>query len=264
MQEEVAEKKQEKGKQALKPRNRFNQVLAGIMVNAIYEMRNYPVVLINTVLSPLSFLILIGFVSHGSLLGEAVLGGFIMTMFSSGTSLQGDLSHHKNDFKLQDMVVSSPASWQVYVTGMAISEIVYSLPALLVLGILALIFVHTTIAGLFEIIAVMIMMLLASIALGYTFATLSSDIVQSFAYSRLISTLFSTLPPVYYPISYIPKPFQYLAYLSPTTYAAELAQAAAGYLSLSFTNVLIDWTVLIATTIVLAAIAASKARWREI
>jgi ABC-2 type transport system permease protein len=262
--EEIGQEKQLAPRPRPKPRNRFSQVAAGILVNAIYEMRNYPVVLINTVLSPLSFLILIGFVSRGTLLGEAVLGGFIMTMFSSGMSLQGDLSHHKNDFKLQDMVVSSPATWQVYVFGMAASEIIYSLPALLVLTILGVIFVHTTIGGLIEIFAVMVMMLLASIALGYTFATLSSDIVQSFAYSRLLSTLFSTLPPVYYPITYIPMPFQYFAYLSPTTYAAELAQSAAGYISLSSANVLLDWTVLIATTVVLTVIAASKARWREV
>jgi ABC-2 type transport system permease protein len=262
--EEINQEKQLAPRPRPKPRNRFSQVAAGILVNAIYEMRNYPVVLINTVLSPLSFLILIGFVSRGTLLGEAVLGGFIMTMFSSGMSLQGDLSHHKNDFKLQDMVVSSPATWQVYVFGMAASEIIYSLPALLVLVILGVIFVHATIGGLIEIFAVMVMMLLASIALGYTFATLSSDIVQSFAYSRLLSTLFSTLPPVYYPITYIPMPFQYFAYLSPTTYAAELAQSAAGYISLSSANVLLDWTVLIATTVVLTVIAASKARWREV
>ncbi len=245
-------------------RNRFSQVLAGIMVNAIYEMRNYPVVLVNTVLSPLSFLILIGFVSRGSLVGQAVEGGFIMSMFSAGMSLQSDLSHLKNDFKLQDMVVSSPASWQVYVLGMAISEIVYSLPALIVLTILAFLFINTTIFGGLQILAVLLMMLLASIALGYTFATLSSDIVQSFAYSRLLSTLFSTLPPVYYPITYIPMPFQYLAYLSPTTYAAELIQAASGYLTISFTTEVTDWIVLIAVTIVLTAIAASKARWRDV
>jgi ABC-2 type transport system permease protein len=263
-QEELGEDKGRVEKTPIKPPNRFNQILAGIMVNAIYEMRNYPVVLINTVLSPISFLILIGFVSRGSLLGEAVLGGFIMSMFSSGMSLQGDLSHHKNDFKLQDMVVSSPATWQVYVFGMAASEIVYSLPALFVLGILAAIFIHTTPLGVLEISTVMVMMLLTSIALGYTFATLSSDIVQSFAYSRLLSTLFSTLPPVYYPITYIPQPFQYLAYLSPTTYAAELAQGAAGFLPLSLQTVLIDWAVLIVTTVVLTVIAASKARWREV
>jgi ABC-2 type transport system permease protein len=264
LQEELKTREKELSRETLKPRNRFSQILAGILVNALYEMKNYPVVLVNTVLSPLSFLILIEFVSHGALLGEAVEGGIIMTMFSSGMSLQSDLSHLKNDFKLQDMVVSSPVSWQVYVFGMASSEIIYSSPALAVLIILAALFIHTTVVGMFQIIVVMLMMLLASIALGYTFATISSDIVQSFSYSRLLSTLFSTLPPVYYPITYIPQPFQYLAYLSPTTYAAELAQSAAGFLPLSLDSALVDWAVLISVTIVLAVIAASKARWREV
>ena len=81
-------------------------------------MRNYPVVLANTVLSPLSFLILITFVSRGALLGEAVMGGLLMSMFGAGMALQGDMAHLKNDFKLQDMVVSSPTSWITYVSGM--------------------------------------------------------------------------------------------------------------------------------------------------
>ncbi|MDG6995622.1 MAG: ABC transporter permease [Nitrososphaerota archaeon] len=227
-------------------------------------MRNYPVVLLNTVLSPLSFLLLIVFVSHGSLIGEAVEGGFIMSMFSSGVSLQGDLSHLKNDFKLQDMVVSSPTTSQTYVLGMAVSELVYSLPALIVLIILGGYFIHFSFVGALEFLAVLFMMFLTSIALGYTFATFSSDIVQSFAFSRLISTLFSTIPPVYYPITYIPMPYRYFAFLSPTTYAAELAQNAAGYLPLPILTTVIAWVVLIGVTVVLTLIARSKARWREV
>ncbi len=108
-----------------------NQLLASILVNSIYEMQNYPVVLLNTVLSPLSFFVfLIFFVSKGTLLGVGIIGGLIMTMFSSGTSLQSDLSHLKNDFKLQDMVVGSPTPAWIYVTGMAISELIYSSPAI--------------------------------------------------------------------------------------------------------------------------------------
>src|SRR5579885_3710131 len=126
----------------------LNQIIAGILVNSIYEMKNYPIVLINTVLSPLSFLILIVFVSRGSLLGDAIVGGFIMSMFSNGIALQGDLSHLKNDFKLQEMVVSSPASAGAYVAGMAMSELVYSSPALFVLGLLAIFFIK---AGLLSI-----------------------------------------------------------------------------------------------------------------
>ena len=56
-----------------------------------------------------------------------------MTMFSSGTSLQGDLSHLKNDYRLQDMVVASPARAGVYVAGMTVSELIYSSPAIAIL-----------------------------------------------------------------------------------------------------------------------------------
>jgi hypothetical protein len=122
-------------------RSLFNQIAAGILVNSVYEMRNYPIVLLNTVLSPLSFLILIVFVSRGALIQDAIVGGFIMSMFSNGIALQADLSHLKNDFKLQDMIVSSPASAAAYVAGMAMSELVYSSPALFVLGLLAILFI---------------------------------------------------------------------------------------------------------------------------
>jgi ABC-2 type transport system permease protein len=245
-------------------RSVFSQILAGILVNSVYEMRNFPIVLINTVLSPLSFLLVIVFVSHGALLGEAIEGGFIMSMFSAGVGLQGDLSHLKNDFKLQDMVVSSPTTWQTYMFGMALSEIVYSLPALVVLVVLAYYFTSLTILGALAFVGVLLLMFLTSIAIGFTLSTFSTDIVQSFAFSRLVSTLFSTIPPVYYPITYIPLPYRYLAYLSPTTYAAELAQNSAGYLPLSLTAIALDWVVLIAVTIALFVIAGTKARWREV
>ena len=245
-------------------RSLSSEILAGIMVNSVYEMRNFPIVLINTVLSPLSFLLVIVFVSHGVLIGEAILGGFIMSMFSAGVGLQGDLSHLKNDFKLQDMVVSSPTTWQTYMFGMALSEIVYALPALAVLVVLAYYFMNLPPIGVLIFVGVLLLMFLTSIAIGFTLSTFSTDIVQSFAFSRLISTLFSTIPPVYYPITYIPLPYRYIAYLSPTTYAAELAQNAAGYLPLQFTATVVDWAVLIVVTVVLFVLAATKARWREV
>jgi ABC-2 type transport system permease protein len=193
-----------------------------------------------------------------------VEGAFIMTMFSSGMSLQADLSHLKNDFKLQDMVVSSPTTWLTYMFGVAISEIVYSIPALTVLAILADYFSVLNAAGVLEFVAVLLLMFLASMAVGYTLSTFSSDIVQSFAFTRLLSTLFSTIPPVYYPITYIPLPFRYLAYFSPTTYAAQLAQNAAGYVSVAPAIIVLDWIVLIAVTVTLFMIAKNKARWREV
>ena len=239
-------------------------MLASVLVNSIYEMKNYPVVLLNTVLSPLSFLIVITFVSKGQLIGEAIEGGFIMSMFQSGMSLQGDLSHLKNDFKLQDMVVSSPTTPSAYVTGMALAEVIYSVPALAVLTILAAIYIHPGVVQSLELLGVFLLMFLGSVAMGFTLSTFSSDIVQSFAFSRLISTVFSTLPPVYYPITYIPLPFRYAAYLSPTTYAGEIAQNSTGLIQLSTTDIFSAWTILIAVSLALLLIAVKKARWRDI
>ena len=244
-------------------RGAFSQFLASILIKSVYAMKNYPVILINTVLSPLSFLILITLSSGGSLIGEAVEGSLIMTMFSSGTSLQGDLSHLKNDYRLQDMVVGSPASAGAYVAGMTISELIYSSPALAILSVLFYFYVHVTPFQLATIVGVMLLMFLTSVSIGFLLATVSSDIVESFAYTRLLSTLFSTIPPVYYPITYIPMPWRYLAYLSPTTYASEIAQNAAGLARQTPTNIDLAWVVLLAVTAVFFYVSLTKARWRE-
>lgn len=174
---------------------RKSQLLAAILVNAFYEMQNYPIVLINTVISPLSFLLLIVFVSNGELIGVGIMGGFIMSMFSAGMALQADLTHLKNDFKLQDMIVSSPTSQSIYMFGMALSEIIYALPALVTLTILGFIFVKMTLLATLGFLIVLVLIFLMSVVMGFFFSTLSSDIVQSFAFSRLLSTLFQPSRP---------------------------------------------------------------------
>ncbi len=242
----------------------IRQLVAAVLVNSFYAMKNYPVVLINTVLSPISFLVVVNFVSKGALLDQAIEGAFIMSMFSSGMGLQADLSHLKNDFKLQDMVVSSPTTPGLYVLGMAISEVVYAIPALATLVVLLAIFVHPGVFQAVELLGILLLMFSTSVTIGFTLSTFSSDIVQSFAFSSLISTLFSTLPPVYYPITYIPLPYRYLAYLSPTTYAAEISQSTTGLLQLSPLHLALDWLVLFSVTVALALIAVKKARWREV
>ncbi len=216
----------------LRIRSVFNQIMASVLVNSVYAMVNYPVVMINTLLAPLSILAVVTFASHGTLLSIGALGALIMNMVQSGISIQGDLSHLKNDMKLQDMVVSSPTSAGIYIFGMAISEIVYSIPTITLLLILNFLFVKATPMGWLLIFLDMAVIFSFSIALGFLLSTFSSDIIQSWAFAGILSPLLSTIPPVYYPITYIPLPFRYISYLSPTTYAAEIAQSIAGYVPL--------------------------------
>ena len=245
-------------------RSRLSQILAGVLVNAIYEMKNYPVVTISTVISPLSLLAVVAFVSSGSLLGTAIEGGLIMIFFSSGIALQSDLSHLKNDFKLQDMVVSSPTSAKMYMGGMALAEIIYSIPGIAILIALAAIFIQPSLIQIAVLTTVLLLIFAVSVAIGFMLSTLSSDVVQSYAFSRLLSLLFATLPPVYYPITLVPYPWNYLAYLSPTTYAAEIMHSATGYLELSLERLALDWAILLGVCAVILIIAVKKTRWREI
>jgi ABC-2 type transport system permease protein len=245
-------------------RSKLSQILAGILVNAVYEMKNYPIVLISTVISPLSLLAVVTFVSKGTLFGTAIEGGLIMTFFSSGIALQSDLSHLKNDFKLQDMIVSSPTTARVYMGGMALAEIVYSLPSIVILVALTGIYLHPSLLQIAIMSIVLLVMFAISIALGFMLSTFSADVVQSYAFSRLLSLLFATLPPVYYPITYIPVPFNYLAYLSPTTYAAEIMHSATGYLSISFALLVFDWAVLLGVCAIILFIAVKKTRWKDV
>jgi ABC-2 type transport system permease protein len=244
-------------------RNKTSQVLASVLINAVYAMKNYPIMMVNTLLAPFSLLIVIVLISHGGLIKVGIEGALIMTTITAGIGLQGDLSHLKNDMKLQDMVVSSPTGSLTYVAGMGVSELIFAAPVIVLLAILAAIYIHPTLLQTGIIIAVMAITFVFSIVLGFVLSTLTSDVMQSWGFSGIISVVLSTLPPVYYPLSYIPLPFRYLAYISPTTYAAEIVQSAIGYISISRLNLVVDWAVLIVICAALVVLAYKKARWRE-
>lgn len=245
-------------------RHRSSQIYASILVNSLYAMINYPITLINTLLAPLSILAVVTFASHGTLLPVAAEGALIMNMVSSGTSMQGDLSHLKNDMRLQDMVVSSPTGPGTYVTGMAISQIVYSLPTLGLLAVFNILFVHLSPAGALVLVLDMALIFSFSVSLGFLLSTISTDIVQSWAFSGILSPLLNTIPPVYYPISYIPLPYRYLAFASPTTYAAQIAQNAAGFTSLPGSDLALYWAILVGITVIFAYLAVKRSRWRDV
>lgn len=243
--------------------NKLNQVYASILIDAIYQMKNYPITLVSNVIAPFSVLILIILVSHGELLGISIVGALITAMISNGVTLQIDLSHIKNDFKLQDMLISSPTSAFTYMIGMAMAAVVNALPALAVLTALAIYFVRTTLAGALTVFAVFMLVFAFSVALGFMLSTFSTDIQQNRAFVSILTVILATIAPIYYPITYIPASIRDIAYLSPATYAAEIAQHAIGALSLSFSNLVIDWLVLGGVSAVLFLIAIKKSHWAD-
>jgi len=238
-------------------------LLTLVQINGIIPIRTQPLYILSLVASPLSFLFFIFIISKGALLAFGVTGGMILTMLSVGTGLQSDLTHYRHDLKFQDVVVASPVEAPIYVAGMALSELVYSLPGL---AVFVVIFFLDGLASPLSIAVLTGTLLLVwgfACALGFTLATWFEDVRETFLFSPLISLALTVLPPVYYPLSYLPGWAQTAARFSPTTYAAQLVQGTVGLVPLSFNQAAIDWTVLVAFTVALFVIAGLKARWQE-
>ncbi|HTT35665.1 MAG TPA: ABC transporter permease [Thermoplasmata archaeon] len=245
-------------------RHRLRSLLTLTYMNGLVPIRRQPLYLVNLLASPLSFLFFISIASNGSLLLYGIAGGMLLTVLSIGTSLQADLSHYRHDMKLQDVVVASPVEAWVYVGGMALSELVYSIPGMAVFAVLWATYASVTVLGSLTLLAVLLLVWAFASALGFTLATYFSDVRETFAFAPLISLVLTVLPPVYYPISRIPEWLRPFAYLSPTTYAADLLHGVIGLGGPSSIGAaLVDWGVLVGFTAGLLLLASVKARWRE-
>jgi ABC-2 type transport system permease protein len=257
-------------------RSRLRSFLALVYLNGVLPIQAQPLYLVNTIASPMAFLFFVAIASGGVLLPFGITGGLILTVLTTGTGIQADLVHYKQDLKFQDVVVASPVEAPIYVAGVAFSEFVYAIPGIVVFILLSFIRIpgvippglEFTFFGSLTLLGTLVLVWAFASALGFTIATFFQDIRETFVFSPLISLVMTTLPPVYYPISSL-GPWQWAAYLSPTTYAADLVHrgicgaASRCHVPFSWTGELTDWGVLLGLTAVLFFLAATKARWRE-
>jgi len=244
-------------------RHRLRSLGALVLLNGLIPIRTQPLYLVNLLASPLSFLFFITVVSHGTLIRYGITGGMVLTMLSAGTGLQSDLTHYRHDLKFQDIVVASPVEAPVYTLGMALSELVYSLPGLAVFVVLFVLYGLANPLSISVLLGVMLLVWGFATALAFTLATYFQDVRETFMFSPLISLVLTVLPPVYYPLSLLPSWAQVVARFSPTTYAAALVQGSVGLAPSSLASGAVDWGVLGGVTAALFAVAAFKARWKE-
>src|SRR5919109_5209986 len=100
-------------------------------------LRRNPMSMVFTAISPFSLLFVLFVVSNGQYVQFAVAGSLVMALVGYGLALGQDISYYKTEYKIQDVFVASPVSPLVYMTGLALSQLLFGLPALTVLTILA-------------------------------------------------------------------------------------------------------------------------------
>jgi len=168
-----------------------------------------------------------------SLIGVALLGAIIFSMFTMGQRVLNEAAYVRIDHKANDLYLAGPLSPEAYFLGMSTGILVVYLTPVAILWVLAAVLVHFTVEVALLLIAVMALVWLSAASIGYVFSTFFRDNRAIWAYATLFFTVFGVLPPVFYPFDRFPEAIQPVALLMPPSAAAALVQTSIGATALS-------------------------------
>ena len=108
----------------------LKQVLLIAYLTGILWLRRNPISMVFSAISPFSLLFVLFVVSNGHYIQFAVAGSLVMALVGYGLALGQDISFYKTEYKIQDVFVASPVSPLTYMTGLALSQLLFGFPAL--------------------------------------------------------------------------------------------------------------------------------------
>lgn len=166
--------------------------------------------------------------------------------------------------KIREMIVAMPVHPISYVLGIALAPLVISVPSLIFFAALNMWLGVLTLASLFWAIISLILCWATMSSMGFL---ISTYLRKASPYSlnniaNILGIALGFIPPVYYPEEMLGS-FNWISIIFPTSNAASLVRVYSGSLTLPFEMVIARWLILLATTLVFAAVTARKARWRE-
>lgn len=210
--------------------------------------------------SPFTLLFILFVASGGTALPYGLAGALTMVTTELGLFVGTDLASYKIQNKFQDVVVASPVSPLIYLFGVALSELIFGTPALLVLFGLAA-WHGATLGAIGVALGVVALLWVTTTTVGFFFSAYAPNTQNAFIINGFLATLLSVLPPVYYSISVLPRFLVPVAEIMPTTEASALFQGTIG-LGYSISP-LFSFVVLIAASVIMLLLVSFKMRWRE-
>lgn len=235
--------------------------LIAYSTGVLWLQRN-PMSLVFTAISPFSLLFVLFVVSGGQYVHLAVAGSLVMALVGYGLALGQDISFYKTEYKIQDVFVASPVSPLTYMMGLALSELLFGLPALTVLAILVVYFGGSLLT--IPLLLATILLLWGSMsAMGFFISSHMLHMRNATQVISFVNVILAVLPPVFYSVTTLPDSLRYLSYAVPTTHASIMFQATMGLPVPSDWSLGFGFAVQIAYLVGFVALAKTKAIWRE-
>src|SRR6266571_1282267 len=178
------------------------------------------------------------------LIAVTLIGSLVYSMFLIGQRVLNEAAYIRIDHKLNELYHASPLSPEAYFVGIAGGMLVaYLPPSLFVLAILELLHPLSLVAWL-VLAACLLAVWAVSSTIGYVVSTLFKDMKTIWPYSALLTNLFGIVPPVFYPIRFVPIEWRSVVLLLPTSGAAVLVNSAAGLETISGNEAILAATAL--------------------
>jgi ABC-2 type transport system permease protein len=201
-------------------------------------------------------------ISDGKYSEFAVSGSLVMALVGYGLALGQDIAYYKTEYKIQEIFVASPVSPLTYMTGLALSEILFGLPALVVL-VSIIFYFGFSFTFLPLLIFTILIIWLSTSAMGFFLSSRMLHMKNATQIISFVNVFLAVLPPVYYTIEKLPEWLQYVAYIVPTTHASLLIQYSMGLKTPENWTILIGISVELIYAVGFILLAKTKAIWRE-
>ena len=237
------------------------QVFLIAYMTGVLWLRRNPMSLVFTAISPFSLLFVLFVVSGGQYIHFAVAGSLVMALVGYGLALGQDISFYKTEYKVQDVFVASPVSPLTYMVGLALSELLFGLPALIVLATLVVYF--GSVFSIPLLVATILLIWGAMSAMGFFLSSHMLHMRNATQVISFVNVILAVLPPVFYSMDIMPEVLRPLAYAVPTTHASLMLQDIMGIPIPPDWSLEFGFAVQIAYLLAFIMLAKTKALWRE-
>jgi ABC-2 type transport system permease protein len=237
------------------------QALLIAYMTGILWLRRNPMSLVFTAISPFSLLFVLFVISGGQYIHFAVAGSLVMALVGYGLALGQDISFYKTEYKVQDVFVASSVSPLTYMMGLALSELLFGLPALAVLATLVVYF--GSVFSIPLLVATILLIWGAMSAMGFFLSSHMLHMRNATQVISFVNVILAVLPPVFYSIDIMPAALRPLAYAVPTTHASLMLQYIMGMQTAGDWSLGFGLAVQIAYLVGFIMLAKTKALWRE-
>ena len=239
----------------------IRQVLIIAYMTGVLWLRRNPMSLVFTAISPFSLLFVLFVVSGGQYIHFAVAGSLVMALVGYGLALGQDISFYKTEYKVQDVFVASPVSPLTYMVGLALSELLFGLPALIVLATLVVYF--GSVLSIPLLVATILLIWGAMSAMGFFLSSHMLHMRNATQVISFVNVILAVLPPVFYSLETMPDALRPLAYAVPTTHASLMLQDIMGMPTPADWSLEFGFAIQIAYLLAFITLAKTKALWRE-